>query len=248
MAQIIRNQSALKEEYFRLKKQNFRTAVLAAVFVLIAIVGSIIMNSGKIYAFGMTLTALSVIGFFVCIVHILSLQSDLAIKKQGVEGEDITADILRRSLSDKYTVFQNSVITLDGKSSEIDFIVVGENGVFVVETKRKNGRITGDYNKERWTQHKTGRRGTEYSSEFYSPVKQVKTHIFRLAGYLKRNGIGVHIDGAVYFSNEEACLELSGSADKIPVFCRKKALISFINNNENKIRPDTVEKINKLLK
>ncbi len=248
MAKIIKKPSALKSDYLRIKKAVNKTMFSAFICILIAVLNSIIMQNDSFFKFGLILTALSVVVFLICIIIIISKQNELAIKRQGVLGEDNAADILCRRLSDDYTVFQNCVITLDGKSSEIDFIVVGENGIFVIEAKNRNGTIEGNYKKDRWLQHKVGYKGGSYSAEFYSPVKQVSTHIFRLAGFLRQNGIRSHIDGAVFFSNADTELEISGTMGNIPVFCREKDLIRFINKNDNAIHPDIIKNICEILK
>ena len=247
MAKLIKKPSALKEDYLRLKRKQNKALLFMLLFVALAVLGSVLMNNERFYTFGLILLGLSVLGFIICIIFINATQNALAIKKQGVDGEDLTADILRDGLDDSYTVFQNSVITFEGKISELDLIVVGENGVFVIEAKNRGGTVVGGYNKDKWTQYKIGQKGGEYSSDFYSPVKQVSTHIFRLAGYLRQNGAPTHIDGAVYFANEDAKIEISGKADKIPVLCQKKELIKLIKKNNNHISRELAEKICHLL-
>lgn len=248
MAKIIRKPSALKSDYLKIKKAVNKTMFSAFICVIIAVLSNILMQNARFFKFGLILTALSVVVFLICIIIIISKQNELAIKRQGVLGEDNAADILCRRLSDDYTVFQNCVITLDGKSSEIDFIVVGENGIFVIEAKNRNGTIDGNYKNDRWFQHKVGYKGGSYSAEFYSPVKQVSTHIFRLAGFLRQNGIRAHIDGAVYFLNQDVRLKISGTKENIPVFSHEKDLIRFINKNDNAIHPDIIKKICEILK
>lgn len=248
MAKIIKKPSALKNDYLKIKKAVNKTVFSAFIFIIMSIFGSAVMQNDYLFSFGIVLTSLSVLGFIICIITVISKQNSLAIKKQGVLGEDLTADMLSSQLNDDYTIFQNCIITLDGKSSETDLIVVGKSGIFIIETKNRNGIVEGNYQREKWTQHKTGFKGGNYSVDFYSPVKQVSTHIFRLAGFLRQNGIRVHIDGAVFFSNENAKLEISGSMSNIPVFCRKKDLIRFIKKNDNTIPTEINQKICELLK
>ena len=61
--------------------------------------------------------------------------------------------------------------------------------------------------------------------------------------FLRQNGIPSHIDGAVYFSNKDAHLKISGAKENIPVFNQEKDLIRFINKNDNTIHPDIIKKI-----
>lgn len=248
MGKIVKKPSALKSDYLKILKSVKKAVFFALLCVVVAIISSIVMRFGRFLTAGLILTALSVAGFLVCIIILISKQNDLSIKKQGVLGEDITAEVLSRKLSDDYTVFQNCVITLDGKSSELDLIVVGKSGILVIETKNRNGRIAGSFTKEKWVQHKVGAKGGEYSAEFYSPVKQVGTHIFRLAGFLRQNGIRAHIDGAVYFSNPDAQIEISGQPDNIPVFSKEKDLLSYIRQNNHPLTPENIQNIYNLLK
>lgn len=89
----------------------------------------------------------------------------------------------------------------------------------------------------------------------YSPVKQVGTHVFKLAKFLKQNGINVWVQGIVYFSNYQAKVEVNQNLNNAPpVFAvsenGERELINYICNYEgkNKIDKNTVEKIANLLK
>ena len=248
MAKVIKRPSALKAEFLRLKAKFKNCLLTLLLFILTSVIGNLIMQAQAVYNLGLAVTGVSVFGFLVCIVIIISVQNELTIKGQGLVGEDAAAGVLAEGLNDSYTIIQNVVVTLEGKSSEIDLVVLGPNGIFVVETKNRNGVIEGGYDKDKWRQHKIGRRGGEYSAEFYSPVKQVGTHIFRLAGFLRQNNIRFHICGAVYFSNPEAKVRLSGEVDKIPVFSKPEELILYIKMNNSNLSAETKESVINLLK
>ena len=151
------------------------------------------------------------------IILISAFGSKASSLKYGIKGERDTAALIER-LPDGYYGIQNATVSFEGKQSEIDMIVVGPSGVFIVESKSRNGQITGDYDARYWTQHKVGRGGTPYSSDFYSPVKQVGTHVYRLAHLLRSRGMGVNIEGAVYMSSDNSEVFLSGTPGRIPVF------------------------------
>ena len=91
-------------------------------------------------------------------------------------------------------VINNLVIkTDDGKTSQIDHVCINPNGVFVIETKNYSGRIYGKENQLEWTQvlnyGKT-------KNHFYNPIKQNRTHVYRIAQILPK---GTPIDSAVVF-------------------------------------------------
>jgi hypothetical protein len=58
---------------------------------------------------------------------------------------------------------------------EADFVVVGPNGVFIIENKDFRGWIQGDGNSSNWEVHKVGRGGTPYIKSCRNPVRQVQT-------------------------------------------------------------------------
>lgn len=141
-----------------------------------------------------------------------------AILKRGLEGEERTEKLLSK-LPDSYTILSDLTIHAGGKESQIDHIVVGPTGVFVIETKNLNGVITGNATNQELYQHKTGRAGGQYGKSFYNPVKQVATHVWRVALFLKEHRLQTWVYGVVFFSNQEAHVNVSAPAGfETPVF------------------------------
>ncbi len=211
MAKIFIKDDSLKRKY-----KGYLKAVLAggAVFLAGVLTMFISVATGMIYLPVMIAGLIADISGIILISAFGSKASSL---KYGIKGERDTAALIER-LPDGYYGIQNATVSFEGKQSEIDMIVVGPSGVFIVESKSRNGQITGDYDARYWTQHKVGRGGTPYSSDFYSPVKQVGTHVYRLAHLLRSRGMGVNIEGAVYMSSDNSEVFLSGTPGRIPVF------------------------------
>lgn len=84
-------------------------------------------------------------------------------------------------LSGRYHILTDVTILLSqGKTSQIDHVVVSPYGIFVIETKNYKGRITIDIENDIWTQ------GFSINSyEFYSPIRQNDGHISALRYLLK---------------------------------------------------------------
>lgn len=59
--------------------------------------------------------------------------------RRGAEGEKVVAGILETELSDEYHVFND--VRFPGRTSNIDHIVVGPSGVFVLNTKNWRGTV-----------------------------------------------------------------------------------------------------------
>ena len=136
-----------------------------------------------------------------------------------------------KKLPNNYYIFNDIIIeNRDGKS-QIDHVVIGTNGIFVIETKNHNGKIVGDENERNWIQNKTGRNGGTYSSELFNPTKQVKTHVYRLKTVLNEElGINPWIQSIVVFANDTTELDVNS---KTTIVLRKKDLIKYIKNYTN---------------
>lgn len=152
-----------------------------------------------------------------------------AIRRVGEVGEDATAHLISQ-LPQGYYGFRNVYVTYDGKQSEIDMVVVGKTGVFIIETKHLNGYVVGNYESHDWILHKIGRRGGSYSKEFYSPVKQVGTHVYRLANFMRSQGVNVRVEAMVFFTNPNTNVTVSGVPGRIPVYTGQPGATSLVHN------------------
>lgn len=196
-----------------------------------------------------------VIGFLCVVIGAVLLgvapgsSGQSAAENAGMVGETATANLIRQ-LPEGYYGFQNVHITFDGKPSEMDMVVVGRTGVFIIETKHHNGNICGSYEDHDWMQYKIGRRGGQYNKQFYSPVKQVGTHVYRLAHFLRGKGVNVHVDAMVFFTNPEAYLRITGTPGNIPVYAGQpgaEALCRQIMAGQSQLSPQQIHAICNLL-
>lgn len=72
----------------------------------------------------------------------------------------------------------------EGYTSQIDLVLVGNRGVYVVEVKSfTDARIYGDTNKSKWYYYNHGKK-----YEIYSPLRQNKKHVEYLKAFLKDFG------------------------------------------------------------
>ncbi len=93
--------------------------------------------------------------------------------RKGRRGEQIVAKELR-SLKRRDTIVLNDVTLpmANGRTSQIDHIVISTRGIFVIETKSLAGRISGNEHSQYWTQHLSSQ-----SRQIYNPLLQNKGHI-----------------------------------------------------------------------
>ncbi len=109
----------------------------------------------------------SIIIIFIILVLILRLPS------KGEIGERAVNLLLRELNEDQYFVLHDLYLPKsDGKTTQIDHVVVSIYGIFVVETKNFKGWIMGGESNQYWTQIIYKKR-----KNFYNPIKQNQSHI-----------------------------------------------------------------------
>ncbi len=107
-------------------------------------------------------------------------------ENKGQFGEYLTEYIL--SKVDGYNhILQNLYIPIgNGKTTEIDLIMIHKKGIFVFESKNYSGWIFGSLEQKYWTQCLPNKQ----KYRFYNPIMQNRTHInalSRITGMKKNN-------------------------------------------------------------
>ena len=144
-------------------------------------------------------------------------------------------------LPEEYHVIDNVLFMSNGRSTQIDHIVVSPYAVFVIETKGYKGWIFGGESTEYWTQSIYGHKST-----FYSPLLQNDGHVRFLKFMLKDLG-NIPFIPIVCFNNEaelkvnvnphivvnRSCLKDAILQYKIPAISQeiKEKIISIIESN-----------------
>ncbi|MCW4045424.1 MAG: NERD domain-containing protein [Candidatus Bathyarchaeota archaeon] len=151
--------------------------------------------------------------------------------RRGYQGEKSVAKTLSSTLSDDYFLI-NDVNLRDGYGN-IDHIVLGPNGIFVIETKNYAGKII--CNGDNWLNPRSGKLNRLTHYDLGSPSKQAKRNASRvkkaiesLAAFKSKN-IWVH--GILVFANKNVHLQISNPT--VPVL-RSKQLPNFIRTTEAK--------------
>lgn len=97
-------------------------------------------------------------------------------EEKGAEGEAFVSNIIGGTVFGEQYLINDIIITYNGKSSQIDHILINTNGIYVIETKNYAGYIYGSEEDMYWTQVIN-----QYTkNRFYNPVKQNATHVYNL--------------------------------------------------------------------
>lgn len=101
------------------------------------------------------------------------------IRQIGDQGESSVASILAH-LPKEYVVFNDLLLRKgDGRTAQIDHVVISPYGIFVIETKFRHGTIDGYPNAKTWKQHIGRSRHT-----FENPCHQNAIHVRTIAEHL----------------------------------------------------------------
>lgn len=206
MARIIKNNktSTYKKYYYK--------GIMKIVFCSItAVLGVVLIGATK---------GLSIL-LFISLLFIQPEIKHFEIMNVGLKGERITDDILLE-LPGKYNILSDVIIHKKGGKNQLDHVVVGRNGIFIVETKFHSGIIKGNDKDVKVLQTKCDSSGKPYHKRFLNPTLQVETHIRAVERILELHGYhNVNIVGMVFFSNKNATVKLKSKRMQIFSMAKK---------------------------
>lgn len=99
----------------------------------------------------------------------------------GRMGENRVASYLRGRLANgQFVILSDLILPIGEGTTQIDHIVLGRSGIFVIETKNMSGWIFGTEDQAQWTQVVFRRK-----SRFQNPLRQNHLHIKAVQDLLK---------------------------------------------------------------
>lgn len=166
---------------------------------------------------------------------------------QGLKGELEVFDTLRKDLNDDFHVRKGYIIPGNG---DIDFLVIGPNGIFIIEVKNLKGWVSyedGEFVHKKYLPG--GKIGNVASRD---PCKQARTQAFLLREHLetlrdnKNKKFRIpYIKCIVVFASDTK-FESDGS--EIETVLRPDTLCDFIENHTGIINPNWQKNIEKLVR
>jgi hypothetical protein len=185
-------------------KNQVRKNLAKAVLCLI-IFGLIFIASSLQALSTMSLTFFVEAGLLVSLVPLIGFYYYLRkyrIYGGGWEGEKQVIKLLGTKLSDDFFLLND--LYLRGGGGDIDHVVLGPSGVFVLETKNWNGAIS--CNGDLW--QRSGKQNFKGS-----PSRQVKRNVSTIRDIIDSSqalsSLGIYVEGIVVFTNNRATLHLN---------------------------------------
>ncbi len=151
----------------------------------------------------------------------------------GAAGENSIEKELKR-LDDKYYMINGVVIPPN--RGDTDYIILGPNGIFVIESKNYGGEISCDG--DVWGRYKIGKKGGRYELHIGSPSNHVKRNATVLKDFIlehrdkifNENIPHLWINGIVVFTNKNANLDIKNPTVEI---LKIDELYDFIKNKKD---------------
>ena len=161
------------------------------------------------------------------------------IAKKERDAEKIVQDYLRKNLTEDYKLFEN----ISTGFGDIDAVVVGPTGIYMIEVKSNSGVITS--NKEKRLLILEGNPANKNYRE------QVKKEMSQLKKYLDNNtGLNCWINPVLVFPFGSVIKDLKLESDfdnlVLPVL-NEKDLLKYVYSNNTKVQL-TYDQINKIAK
>ena len=161
----------------------------------------------------------------------------------GLEAEELVTEHLKK-LDNNYHLIND--VKLPDSYGNIDHILLGPNGIFVIETKNFEGDIRCDG--DNWYQYKQEWKNHE-EYERKSPSKQVKGNALRLKQFIEsknifENSFKLWVDGIIVFTSDN--VELILNRPTVPVI-KIRELYKYIKNKKSNLTfsPQELESIGK---
>lgn len=227
MARIVKIKSELKKNKNRALFKSVLFVVLFLAFFSMGI-GMFVLDTTNVIELPVALPIIVFVLAFVFYICFLAFRKEYKILLSGVKGENNTQNILKRLPKD-FTVITNPVIQNRGVTLELDFVVIGKNGVFIVESKNYRGIVCGKTSQQKWKQIKHGKGGNLYEKEVGNPLKQAYRQGRRMSEMFRDFDITADIFPVVYFVDSRTELEIQDDADLgVFVFNNEKQLLNYI--------------------
>lgn len=225
------------------KQQLFKTYIILLACALVSFALMYLSAYLNNYFFTIVFLAITFILVVSWYKKLAAHRAQTSIDSVGAEGEELALTYLK-ILDNNYHIVPNAILNYGEKRSEIDTIVIGPTGVFIVEVKNYKGFISGNTSDHNLMQIKTDNYGNSFENPFYNPVKQVGTHRYTLNGVLKSNGINTNINICVFFTDKEANVNIiNDDGSDCAIITDYHTLIEYIRNRETVLNTGETEAI-----
>jgi len=163
----------------------------------------------------------------------------------GLSGERHVERVLARELPNDFALING--LTLPRGAGDIDHLVVGPTGIFLLETKTMAGQVACAPDGT-WHRTRTGRLGKPYAAYIGDPASQVQRNIFAVRQALRRHLVDSMrasppwIEGLVVFAHPKT--ELQADKSRVPAVMVDDATLRICTHTpRRRLQPQEVDAI-----
>ncbi len=229
MAVVHRKYNQNKHKYRLARLMQVLSALLGAALAVVCIAARSLPLAARL-----ALPAVIVLAAAVCM---RMCAKRAAILKSGIEGEEGAVKMLR-ALPDSWHILANPVFTVRGRQAELDALLIGASGVWIVETKNHSGVITGRPQDEYWRQEKRSE-----VKQMKNPLLQTERQQRMVKELLMGLGVQCPVHAAVYFANRSA----KPAVQDPRIFTDAAALVQAVGHDRRRVCKDPAALAKKLL-
>lgn len=152
-------------------------------------------------------------------------QEKLKNVQAGHEAEERTSHLLGSLLNDNWTLYRNVTLS-DGRNDDIDAVLVGPSGVYVLEIKAYSGLHR--YSTTRW---EVAMGGGRWQAKEWNPARQAADGQKRLMSFLGSQGLGhIKVEPRVVWAGEGR-VEVVGQPPVLFWFLSSPNIASFLKKD-----------------
>lgn len=190
----------------------------------------------------------SFLGLQLIFLKVLDSLNHYRILKVGLGGEQEVFDLINH-LPQGYKILTDVKIVNGNKSSQIDFVIIGRNGIFIMEAKNMRGIIRGKESDKILKKIKIGKSGDRYTSNVYNPILQILGHKKGFDSFLFSKGHSYRAIPILYFSGEGS---IEVESERVKIIDKPVLVIDYIKRHkqdhisdfvQNKIIEDLLDKV-----
>lgn len=229
-----------------INKKYLQTRVKRDLFIAIGMFLAGLFGMAILADFGRTASVTILLPFTFLLLP--SLLFFVAFKKEKAKvTKDNAALKDLENLPEEYTVLRNVYVPYRGEVIECDFLVIGRNGVFIIEVNGSKGYIQESKDFNFWLRYKGRKKSKMFVKALPNQTRVLETKVLALLEYLQRFKVPTWIQGVVYFSDKKAKVDLINHKS---VFHDSDELLGYITQFPTKVEIDemTREKIENLLR
>jgi hypothetical protein len=169
-------------------------------------------------------------------------KSQSAVDKGRIAELEVKKLLSKYALSTDSKLFNDIVIGEFGKSTQIDHLLVTENAIYFIETKRYGGGVFGDDSKELWYQvifKNTNQGNKKVKNSFLNPFLQNAHHIKRFKEEIGLSDLPPLINIVCFVINEGMSKDLEIiNRTKDYYLTTNETLITTIQSIDSHLKPE----------